>query len=68
MVTLIQLTALLYYDYILTLTTEIKRFWSTFKLTWTSLLYILNRVFSLLGHLPVVAVYFSELTSNDVRS
>lgn len=60
-------TAILYYDYTLTLPIEIDWFWKRFKINWISLLYTSNRFLSLLGHIPIIIIYFSPMISENVR-
>ncbi|EIN09106.1 hypothetical protein PUNSTDRAFT_120530 [Punctularia strigosozonata HHB-11173 SS5] len=45
--------AVLYYDYALTLGTEIARYWGR-RLTWPSAFFLVNRYLSLLGFVPIV--------------
>ncbi|KAF9534351.1 hypothetical protein CPB83DRAFT_902292 [Crepidotus variabilis] len=50
---------LLYYDYVLTLSDEIERYWMpNRKITIASALFYMNRYLSLLGHLPNIVEYF----------
>ncbi|KAF9534350.1 hypothetical protein CPB83DRAFT_330507 [Crepidotus variabilis] len=57
---------LLYYDYALTLSDEIERFWvAKPKLTIASALFYTNRYLSLFGHLPNLLEYF--WTSSNPR-
>ncbi|KAF9485255.1 hypothetical protein BDN70DRAFT_871667 [Pholiota conissans] len=58
--------ALLYYDYLLTLPTEVSRFWNSRRLTWASSLFYGNRYISLIGHVPVMFQYF--WTSPDLKT
>lgn len=51
-------TVLLYYDYFLTLSDEVDRFWHRGPHSWGSIIFFANRYLALLGHLPfVVSVY-----------
>ncbi|KAI6142602.1 hypothetical protein BKA82DRAFT_1003386 [Pisolithus tinctorius] len=50
-------TALLYYDYALTLGREIELFWKLPRWSWPFVLFIANRYLIVLGHVPL-AVYF----------
>ncbi|KAH0580209.1 hypothetical protein H2248_001730 [Termitomyces sp. 'cryptogamus'] len=43
---------LLHYDYTLTLSAEMERFWSSRSLSWVSTFFYLNRYLSLFGHVP----------------
>lgn len=52
---------LLVYEYCLTLSLEVERFWSSKRLTWSSFLFYLNRYFTLCGHVPLLAEYFLDL-------
>ena len=54
------LTALLYYDYILTIGCERRLFWSKRSLKqWGSILFFLNRYCGVLGHAPVFIQLFA---------
>ena len=55
--------AILYYDYLLTLSWEVERVWKTSGLNWGAGLFYLNRYVGLLGHIPVIFEYFWS-TSN----
>ncbi|KAI0260291.1 hypothetical protein BC834DRAFT_552939 [Gloeopeniophorella convolvens] len=51
--------AILYYDYLLTISREICFVWPPVnKLGWVTTIYFLNRYLSMLGHAPVVFSYF----------
>lgn len=52
------LQAILYYDYALTLSTEVERFWSSPSFSWGSTFFYLNRYLALFGHIPIVAQDF----------
>lgn len=54
--------AILYYDYILVAPTEVDRFWKTFRPSGVSILYLLNRIISLFGHIPVIVLYFGSFS------
>ncbi|KAF9534349.1 hypothetical protein CPB83DRAFT_844092 [Crepidotus variabilis] len=57
---------LLYYDYALTFSDEVERFWiPKRRITIASALFYTNRYLSLLGHLPNIVEYF--WTSNDPK-
>jgi len=50
---------ILYYDYLITLATEIEHFWPPeHRITWPSFLFFCNRYVTLLGSIPVVLVEF----------
>jgi len=49
---------ILYYDYALTLSMEVERFWTFQSFTWASFLFFLNRYLSVVGHLPVFVEFF----------
>ena len=54
-------TALLYYDYALTVDRERRLFWSRQGLKqWGSLLFFLNRYCGVIGHAPVVVQAFAS--------
>ncbi|KAJ7728693.1 hypothetical protein DFH07DRAFT_757192 [Mycena maculata] len=50
-------TALLFYDYFLTLNWEVSRYWGS-KLAFANVLFYLNRYGTLFGTIPVVLQYF----------
>ncbi|KAI0647197.1 hypothetical protein C8Q79DRAFT_611506 [Trametes meyenii] len=53
---------LLYYDFCLTFTAEVERFWKTARLSLFSALFVLNRYLGLLGPIPVMLEYFGSYT------
>ncbi len=50
---------ILYYDYFITLPSEIDRFWCAGSHTWASTVFLANRYVALLGHLPLFYVIFA---------
>jgi hypothetical protein len=50
--------AILYYDYVITLSMEVERFWTFQSFTWASFFFFLNRYLSVVGHIPVVVEFF----------
>lgn len=51
--------ALVLYDYILTFSAELDRFWSPLQMRqWGTFIFIVNRYVGLLGHVPIVYSYF----------
>ncbi|KAI0752176.1 hypothetical protein C8Q74DRAFT_1222531 [Fomes fomentarius] len=48
---------ILYYDWVLTLSAEVDRFWKR-RLSWVSFGYYLNRGLALLGHIPVIYEFY----------
>jgi len=50
----------LYYDYALTFSMEVQRFWTQRTFSWALFFFYLNRYLSLLGHLPVIVEYFAS--------
>src|ERR1700761_6381707 len=53
------LVAILYYDYALTFSREVEHFWPnpyyrTVRTGWVSFVFLLNRYFAILGHIPIV--------------
>ncbi|KAI0260293.1 hypothetical protein BC834DRAFT_973552 [Gloeopeniophorella convolvens] len=51
--------AILYYDYLLTISREIRFVWPPVnKLGWVTSVYFLNRYLSILGHAPLLSSYF----------
>lgn len=55
--------AILYYDYALTLSTEVERFW---RRPWSlvSFGFYLNRYLSLLGHIPVMYEFYGSMAQS----
>ncbi|RDX56614.1 hypothetical protein OH76DRAFT_402819 [Lentinus brumalis] len=49
---------MLYYDYSLTLSMELERFWKRARLSLVSVLFVVNRYLGLLGSIPVALEYF----------
>ena len=47
---------ILYYDYFITLPSEIDHFWYAGPHSWASILFLANRYVALLGHLPLFYV------------
>ncbi|KAF8256888.1 hypothetical protein EI94DRAFT_1762127 [Lactarius quietus] len=49
------LLAILYYDYVLTFSREVKYFWpnTSRRGSWVSVIFFLNRYFAILGHIPI---------------
>ncbi|KAI0340397.1 hypothetical protein BDW22DRAFT_1430992 [Trametopsis cervina] len=46
---------LLYYDYLLTLPTEVNRYWYDRQYTWSVTIFFILRYLALVGHVPVIA-------------
>ncbi|EMD37683.1 hypothetical protein CERSUDRAFT_123570 [Gelatoporia subvermispora B] len=59
--------AILYFDYCLTLSTEIERFWRR-DISWAFLLYAANRYLALLGSIPVAVEFFGIMPQSRCRS
>lgn len=54
---------ILYYDYFLTLSMEIDNFWKAqHKVSWTSVLFILNRYLAVAGQIPIAFEYFADIS------
>ncbi len=51
-------TAILYYDFALTLVSEIEFFWTSANWSIISVLFVVNRYFGLLGAIPIGFEYF----------
>ena len=60
----------LYWDYLLTLSDEIKFYWqgtqkklswTPLKLSWTPFFFFLNRYLAIFGHIPVMVEFFAKL-------
>ncbi|KAF9479460.1 hypothetical protein BDN70DRAFT_690012 [Pholiota conissans] len=60
--TIISITIAIY-EYILTFSSEVERFWVAGQLNWASGLFYLNRYLVLFGHVPVMFEFF-WITSN----
>ncbi|KAH9962158.1 hypothetical protein BC827DRAFT_1130788, partial [Russula dissimulans] len=57
---------ILYYDYFLTLSMEVSRYWRAGSHTWASALFLVLRYAALLGHLPFLYRTFGNVCNNDV--
>ncbi|KAI8998507.1 hypothetical protein BD414DRAFT_519645 [Trametes punicea] len=62
---LIVTTAILYYDYVLTLFHEIEFFWRSANLSLVSVLFVINRYLGILGPIPIAIEYFSVDLSEE---
>jgi len=59
---------LLYYDYFLTLSDEVDRFWHRGPHSWGSIIFFANRYLALRGHLPfVVSVYIDPCKIGNIQ-
>lgn len=58
--------ALLGYDYALTFSMEVERFWSSHQISTTTTLYFVNRYVGLIGYLPIL-YQFLGTPGEDVR-
>lgn len=48
---------ILYFDYLLTLSVEVERYWGDrFNWTWTTVFFFLGRYFPLAGQIPVIVL------------
>ncbi|GLB40565.1 hypothetical protein LshimejAT787_0804360 [Lyophyllum shimeji] len=56
---------ILYYDYALTFSMEVERFWCTRSLSWASAFFYLNRYLVLFGHIPVMVQYYWDTQRSD---
>jgi len=52
---------ILYYDYALSLSAEVERFWTQRRFSWASLFFYLNRYISLFGHVPIIMEQFWDV-------
>ncbi|KAH9857027.1 hypothetical protein C2E23DRAFT_892486, partial [Lenzites betulinus] len=59
---------ILYFDYSLTVGTEIDRFWGKARLSAASTLFVLNRYLGLLGIVPVMLEYFGHFPPQRLAS
>jgi len=57
---------LLVYDYTLTFSMEVERFWLSHQASTTTILYFVNRYVGLVGYLPILYQFLS-VTTGDVR-
>ncbi|KAI0264628.1 hypothetical protein BC834DRAFT_970581 [Gloeopeniophorella convolvens] len=51
---------ILYYDYFLTLSDEVDRFWCSGPRTWGSAIFLANRYLAVLGHLPLMFLCYAN--------
>ncbi|KAH9010030.1 hypothetical protein EDB84DRAFT_1681484 [Lactarius hengduanensis] len=51
---------ILYYDYFLTLSKEVGRFWHPGPHTWASIIFFANRYIALLGHVPFLYIVYAD--------
>jgi len=56
---------ILYYDYFLTLSMEISRYWRAGSYTWASIIFLLLRYVALLGHLPFFYRTFGNVCNKE---
>jgi hypothetical protein len=56
---IVMILVILYYEYALTFSMEVERFWPQ-RFSWASCFFYLNRYLSLLGHIPVTMEYFLQ--------
>ncbi|KAF7969596.1 hypothetical protein HWV62_26827 [Athelia sp. TMB] len=59
--------AILYYDWFLTLSDEIERFWNRKNFTWASLFFFFNRYLVIFGNIPVILQSFWEPTNVSTK-
>ena len=60
------LTAVLYYDYLLTAADEVRLFWMRGTFPWPVILFYSCRYMALLGHIPIA--YMAFATSDPIVS
>lgn len=58
---------ILYYDYFLTLSTEVDGYWCAGSHSWASIVFLVNRYVALLGHVPLLYVLFRGPCMMKVR-
>jgi len=51
---------ILYYDYFLTFSREVDRFWHPGPHTWASIVFFANRYIALLGHVPFLYSAYAD--------
>ncbi|RPD66286.1 hypothetical protein L227DRAFT_606401 [Lentinus tigrinus ALCF2SS1-6] len=54
----------LYYDYILTLFSEIEFFWKSASISTVSVLFVIIRYYGVIGPIPLILEYFADLPEN----
>ncbi|KAI0665124.1 hypothetical protein C8Q70DRAFT_1049293 [Cubamyces menziesii] len=52
---------ILYYDYLLTLFSEIEHFWKSANISLVSVLFVVNRYLGILGPIPIAVEYYSDM-------
>ena len=57
-------TAILYYDFALTLVSEIEFFWTSANWSIISVLFVVNRYFGLIGAIPLGFEYFGTASEH----
>ncbi|RPD80219.1 hypothetical protein L226DRAFT_609155 [Lentinus tigrinus ALCF2SS1-7] len=57
----------LYYDYILTLFSEIEFFWKSASISTVSVLFVIIRYYGVIGPIPLILEYFADLPENSCR-
>ncbi|PIL26083.1 hypothetical protein GSI_11837 [Ganoderma sinense ZZ0214-1] len=55
--------ALLYYDFLLTISLEVERYW-TGRRSWASVFYFLNRYTVIVSHIPVIYEFFFVMSES----
>ena len=55
--------ALLYYDFLLTISLEVERYW-TGRRSWASVFFFLNRYTAILSHVPVIYEFFFVMSES----
>ena len=53
-------SAILFFDYTLTFSTEVEYFWKSASASLFSVLFVVNRYFGLLGSIPIIFEYFTS--------
>jgi len=58
----LSLVAFLFYDYLLTWSSEVSLYWLDWRFTSTSFFFLANRYVSLFGHIPVIIEFFAPIS------
>lgn len=64
----LSLTALLIYDYMLTFSMEVERFWVPHKISATTTLYFVNRYAGLVGYMPILYQFLAKVGDDVCHS
>lgn len=54
------IAVILYYEYVLTLPTEVRQYWQKGRWSLATVLFFLNRYVAIISHVPIVYEYFFQ--------